>query len=252
MSRSEIEGFKFDIRRPKDFTPAQRLDVQAFRMRYYQPALSGSLTDRDVAAFVLASSRKSWDNPNKSPDRTSRRAKPRVVTASDTSNDRLVGMVYVAEDASSSRLGIVEKMAKLKADTLAKYKLLPPNLAEYLARHCFTWVRETIADPSLPIEQQQLVLSTMGALATHPTFNDQLDHPVSCFPWDGEEALKANLTTVDFTEMGEPKTVKPIPGSESEVVQHAFVHDSRIALHGTIMELQGVEAAMAVALPQVA
>jgi hypothetical protein len=247
MSRSIIEGLKFDIRRPKDFTPAQRLDVQAFRMRHYQAALSESLPDMDVAAFVLATSRKSWDNPNKSPDRTSRRANPRVVTASDPSNDRLVGMVYVAEDASSSRLGIIEKMAKLKADTLAKYQLLPPNLAEYLANHCFLWVREAIADQNRP-----LVLETLGALATHPEFNDQLDHPVSCFPWDGEGVLKANLEEVGFTEIGEPKTVQPIPGSELEVIQHTFIHDSRIALHGTIMELTGVEAAIAVALPQVA
>lgn len=247
MSRNETEGLKFDIRRPKGFTSAQRLDVQAMRMRYYQPVLPETLTDGEVAAFVLATSRKSWGNPNKSPGRTSRRAKPRVVTASDPSNDRLVGMVYVAEDASSSRLGIVEKMAKLKADTLAKYQLLPPNLAEYLANHCFLWVREAIADQNRP-----LVLETMGALVTHSKFNDVLDHPVSCFPWDGEEVLKANLEEVGFTEIGEPKTVQPIPGSGLEVVQHMLVHDSRIALHGTIMRLPGVEATMAVALPQVA
>ncbi len=247
MSRSKIEALKFDIRRPKDFTPAQRLDVQAMRMRYYQPVLPETLTDGQVAAFVLTSSRKSWDNPNKSPDRTSRRAKPRVVTASDPSNDRLVGMVYVAEDASARRLGIAEELAKLKADTLAKYQLLPPNLAEYLANHCFLWVREAIADQNRP-----LLLETMGALATHPEFNDQLDHPVSCYPWEGEEVLNANLAAVDFAEIGEPKTVQPIPGSDLEVVQHMLVHDSRIALHGTIMRLPGVEATMAVALPQVA
>lgn len=79
-----------------------------------------------------------------------------------------------------------------------------------------------------------------------------IDHPVSCFPWDGEEALKANLKAVNFTEVGDPKPVQPIPGSELEVVQHMFVNDSRIALHGTLMKLPGVEAAMAVALSQVA
>ncbi len=246
MSRSGVEGLKFGIRHPRDFTASQFLEVEALRQQYYRGIFPKSFPDTHVTSFVLNTTRKSWENPNSTPVRTSRRANPRVITAIDTSNDRLVGMIYAAEDASSSRLGIIEKMAKLKADTLAQYQLLPPNLADYLASHCYLWVREAIADQNRP-----LVLETMGALATHPEFNDQLDHPVSCYPWDGEAALKDSLAEVGFTEIGEPKTVQPIQVSELEVVQHRFEHSSRIELHDTIMALPGVEAAMAVALPQV-
>jgi hypothetical protein len=247
MSHSEIEGLRFDLRHPREFTATQFLDVEALRQQYYRGVLPKSLPDSHIASFVLNTTRRSWENPNRSPDRTSRRANPRVVTASDPRNDRLVGMIYVAEDASGSHLGIVEEIAKLKADTLAKFQLLPPNLTKKLGDHCFLWAREAIV-----VSDQPLVLETMAALATHARFNDQLDHPVSCYPWDGEESLQRNLLSLDFREIGKPKLVKPIPGSDIEIGQHRLECDSRVDLNGLIMSFPGVGAAVDRALSQIA
>lgn len=224
MSSEQMTNIRFASKHPKEFSQRQFAEIGTMRHEYYSN-LFPNLSDGEVGEVSgVANVRKTWDNPNHSELRRSRRANPNVVVAYDDDSDRLLGFLYSASDASSSRSGILgtaEQLAKLHIGTAA------------LRFHRYLWLRELITRDveEFPIKDM------LGAIATTRQFGETDGRPMSIYPWAGEDDLVQTVQSWGMSCVGEPEAIPAFIGrDEPTIEQYRFVAPSINLVHHIILQ----------------
>lgn len=190
------------------------------------------LSEDDLDSYLRTRDRKVWDNPNKSPVRTSRRAQPGIVAVTGV-DGRLVGSATFADDASARLpfpLARLEQATKLGSERLHRLQIVPPAFAEYLSAKNFLWIGEDIARPDSPDFLYEAMIAAITATRDGRAF----DQRVTCYPYPGEDTLTTVLESSGF-ESGAPQVADLGEGHLIEGGQIRYEHPSARKLHEQLM-----------------
>lgn len=227
-----VEGMQMRVTTPISVNALDFAKVQNLRREVF----GGILSEDDLDAYLRTRDRKVWDNPNKSPVRTSRRAKPGIVAVTG-SGGQLVGSATFADDASARLpfpLARIEERIKLGSHRL---QFVPPELAVKLSESNYLWMGEAIARPGSP----DFVYEAMIAAITATRAGREFDQKVTCYPYPGEDTLIRVLGSSGF-KSGAPQVADLGEGHLIEGGQIRYEHPSARNLHEQLMETDLVAA----------
>jgi hypothetical protein len=234
----DIEGLHFAQGRPSRLLTRNEPDgfscwwrIGDLRNANYKQVFSDR-TDEEIDHFVKSLSVYSWSDPNKALGkglRTRQRyTKPRVVAAFDE-NESLVGYAYGANNASSSRPGIVGA-----AERAAKLHVPHPR---FESKRYF-WLREIV-----PVDSERAgLVRILGGLLIQSCEPSQ---PVTCYPWAEETALQSTLSEWGMQwDGGEPETLYPFGENNEPTEQTRWVGSSAEEVLRNIVSRPGTAEAM--------